>query len=909
MPTGISMGSIVDLDTATLHIPDMVRTDEYGLRSSVPGKSIPPKTVIEIGKPLEHSKNGSGKFTLKRFEAGFYVCSCPAWLYNQERDKFRRSCPHLSEVLGDEYEEERVRVAKDAPSSVWEDKGITRRASGSTVASRMARARSMLDEQLQEASQKDQGASKDCDGGVSKAVDNADKAPADKASETTSAEDAAASGVAASASSNSKRPAPVGQQDDSETEDEWELVKPVAQAPGPSNAAARTPEAPEAAAGVGKAFSFPWEQPSPSKKGRNGKADKNDDKVKLLLGHSWVLNADPKKPKSKPMDPSGWWVSEKVGFLPGLAVVIKQLKSDGTATPDAPVVLQLDGVRAFWDGQRLFSRQNLEWNAPTWWKDQLPKDLALDGELWMRRGEFDLTSQICRTTVRMGKLRTFKHFLQRDSMERSWLREQLGGRLASQHRIRQEEARRRRMATSQSQAKSQSQSQSQSQAQSRRRPHGDGQAPLGDVTNLASSLPDPPAPTTGEGIEEAPAALTSSGKRASRWKSQKRLGLRVGRDLVQSGEISMFALAQLSFCALLPRPRPRQRKLVSEQVSPTQTCTRCGRGKRPVATSPSELPSNPSEAGAQSKKRKRSDAKTSHASRPSAPPLVTPPSASAAPALATPAARPPRDAVRPGMTSPHFRRRSRFHPANFLPAYRSDTKRSSEWHNIKYMVSRRSGPGRGYLDVVYTDVVAPDARSVCYPSAQVFDAPSMDGKVVEDRWAELKKRFGSTEGIDIDQLQGAVIRLVHHEKCVDRDHLVALLEEVNGKGGEGLMLRRPGSFYEFKRSRTMYKLKSFYDAEAKVVDYVEGEGRNEGRVGALVVEMENGLRTRIGSGLNDRQRENPPPVGTIVSYRFQEITQTGHPRFPSFRGVAHDKTRAKDAIVRPSSIVKVPDDT
>ncbi|EPQ30206.1 uncharacterized protein PFL1_02322 [Pseudozyma flocculosa PF-1] len=571
MPTGISMGSIVDLDTATLHIPDMVRTDEYGLRSSVPGKSIPPKTVIEIGKPLEHSKNGSGKFTLKRFEAGFYVCSCPAWLYNQERDKFRRSCPHLSEVLGDEYEEERVRVAKDAPSSVWEDKGITRRASGSTVASRMARARSMLDEQLQEASQKDQGASKDCDGGVSKAVDNADKAPADKASETTSAEDAAASGVAASASSNSKRPAPVGQQDDSETEDEWELVKPVAQAPGPSNAAARTPEAPEAAAGVGKAFSFPWEQPSPSKKGRNGKADKNDDKVKLLLGHSWVLNADPKKPKSKPMDPSGWWVSEK-----------------------------LDGVRAFWDGQRLFSRQNLEWNAPTWWKDQLPKDLALDGELWMRRGEFDLTSQICRTT------------------------------------------------------------------------------------------------------------------------------------------------------------------------------------------------------------------------------------------------------------------------------------RSSEWHNIKYMV---------------------------------FDAPSMDGKVVEDRWAELKKRFGSTEGIDIDQLQGAVIRLVHHEKCVDRDHLVALLEEVNGKGGEGLMLRRPGSFYEFKRSRTMYKLKSFYDAEAKVVDYVEGEGRNEGRVGALVVEMENGLRTRIGSGLNDRQRENPPPVGTIVSYRFQEITQTGHPRFPSFRGVAHDKTRAKDAIVRPSSIVKVPDDT
>lgn len=65
----------------------------------------------------------------------------------------------------------------------------------------------------------------------------------------------------------------------------------------------------------------------------------------------------------------------------------------------------------------------------------LPKDITLDGELWMARGTFDQTSQICRTTVRLGRLRTFSHFLERDSMERQWLRDQVGGQLASQDRI------------------------------------------------------------------------------------------------------------------------------------------------------------------------------------------------------------------------------------------------------------------------------------------------------------------------------------------------------------------------------------------------------------------------------------------------------------------------------------------
>ncbi len=47
-----------------------------------------------------------------------------------------------------------------------------------------------------------------------------------------------------------------------------------------------------------------------------------------------------------------------------------------------------DGVRAFWDGERLITRQGNLINAPAWFTKSLPKT-PLDGELWWARGKFD----------------------------------------------------------------------------------------------------------------------------------------------------------------------------------------------------------------------------------------------------------------------------------------------------------------------------------------------------------------------------------------------------------------------------------------------------------------------------------------------------------------------------------------
>lgn len=56
---------------------------------------------------------------------------------------------------------------------------------------------------------------------------------------------------------------------------------------------------------------------------------------------------------------------------------------------------KLDGVRALWDGKVLRFRSGRQIAAPAWFTDKLPK-LALDGELWLGRGLFDVLSGMVR---------------------------------------------------------------------------------------------------------------------------------------------------------------------------------------------------------------------------------------------------------------------------------------------------------------------------------------------------------------------------------------------------------------------------------------------------------------------------------------------------------------------------------
>lgn len=161
----------------------------------------------------------------------------------------------------------------------------------------------------------------------------------------------------------------------------------------------------------------------------------------------------------------------------------------------------------------------------------------------------------------------------------------------------------------------------------------------------------------------------------------------------------------------------------------------------------------------------------------------------------------------------------------------------------------------------------------------VFDAPAHDA-AFEQRLEFLRATLGRRK---------PPFALAHpHEVCKSAEHLRDELARIETLGGEGLMLRQPHSRYEVGRSVTLLKVKSFLDAEARVVGHKAGAGRHKGRLGALQVELADGTRVDVGTGFSDAERENPPPIGSIISFRYQELSEAGVPRFPSYLGVRED---------------------
>ena len=175
----------------------------------------------------------------------------------------------------------------------------------------------------------------------------------------------------------------------------------------------------------------------------------------------------------------------------------------------------------------------------------------------------------------------------------------------------------------------------------------------------------------------------------------------------------------------------------------------------------------------------------------------------------------------------------------------------------------------------------------------VFDAPKADG-AFEDRIAFLKDTLARTKA--------KFVQPHEHQLCRDLACLRAELARIESLGGEGLMLRQPGSRYEAGRSSTILKVKTFRDAEAVVIGHQDGAGKHKGRLGALLVRLADGTEFAVGTGFSDRERAAPPGIGATVTFRYQELSDAGVPRFPSYVGVRTDVAApsAAPAVSKPT---------
>lgn len=155
----------------------------------------------------------------------------------------------------------------------------------------------------------------------------------------------------------------------------------------------------------------------------------------------------------------------------------------------------------------------------------------------------------------------------------------------------------------------------------------------------------------------------------------------------------------------------------------------------------------------------------------------------------------------------------------------------------------------------------------------IFDLPGQPG-LFQERAARVVALVGTSKV--------AWLQAVEQFRVPDSEALHSQLQQLADEGGEGLVLHRADANWTPGRSNALRKLKLVPDEDARVVGYQPGKGRHAGRLGALLLEMPNGQRFALGTGLTDAQRRSPPPVGAVVTYRYRDRTPTGLPRFASF---------------------------
>jgi len=162
----------------------------------------------------------------------------------------------------------------------------------------------------------------------------------------------------------------------------------------------------------------------------------------------------------------------------------------------------------------------------------------------------------------------------------------------------------------------------------------------------------------------------------------------------------------------------------------------------------------------------------------------------------------------------------------------------------------------------------------------VFELPSAKGDFSR-RYQKMREIYQ----MNGEANWGIVTQLSAPESLAE---LQAMLTKLDSQGGEGFMLKAKSSLYRGGRSSDLLKVKLKNDAEAIVIAHNRGRGRLSSVMGSLTLEMPNGIQFKVGSGFNDQEREKPPAIGTIVTYKYNGLTKTGKPRFPVFWRVRRD---------------------
>lgn len=185
------------------------------------------------------------------------------------------------------------------------------------------------------------------------------------------------------------------------------------------------------------------------------------------------------------------------------------------------------------------------------------------------------------------------------------------------------------------------------------------------------------------------------------------------------------------------------------------------------------------------------------------------------------------------------------------------------------------------------------------PKYIVFDILSTQEFLNKTSIQELNERYNKlTKILGLDQNQ--TITALEQTLVENYEHFKELQEKMAHEGWEGLMLRKD-TVYEGKRTDNLLKVKNFYEAEYKIVDYengpfrviVDGKEVEENMLSHVYIQHK-GYKVSVGSGFSfeDRRyyRDHPQElIGTELTINYFDESQNKEGekslRFPTVKAI------------------------
>lgn len=155
----------------------------------------------------------------------------------------------------------------------------------------------------------------------------------------------------------------------------------------------------------------------------------------------------------------------------------------------------------------------------------------------------------------------------------------------------------------------------------------------------------------------------------------------------------------------------------------------------------------------------------------------------------------------------------------------------------------------------------------------IFEVPNQQGGLLE-RLSVLEDYLRKNPSPHLKVLTQTLIK--------NKQHLENFLEEVTSHKGEGVVVRNPNTLYETGRLSSALKVKKYFDTECQVLKILSGKSKYQGKMGSVLCQTADGRQLKIGSGFKDKDRNNPPTIGSEITFKYYGFTKKGKFKYPVY---------------------------